>query len=265
MTITNTEYTLITGPTSGIGLALAEAFAARGDALFIVARRAGALEEVAQSLRTKFNVEVKTHLCDLSDATQVERLIDALQDIPLRLLVNNAGFATSGALVDLPWSGEAQQLQVNVVSLSRLCHGLGALMAKRGQGQILNVSSVSGFMPGPWMSTYAAGKAYVLNFSEGLREELAPRGVKVSVLCPGTTRSPFFEKAQIDIDKAAPAALVMTPKRVAQLTLQGLDRNDAIIVPRWTNKLMAFSPRLVPRGLLRHIVGKLYRSVAPPT
>ncbi len=258
-------FSLVTGPTSGIGLALAEALAARGDALLLVGRRGDALESVADDLRQRHAVEVRTLVCDLGDPAQVETLLERLDRESLRigLLVNNAGFATSGAFVDLPWAQEQQELQVNVLALVRLCHGIGGRMARAGEGQILNVSSVSGFMSGPWMSNYAAGKAYVLNFSEGLREELAPRGVKVSVLCPGTTASPFFDKARINVEKAAPPALVMQPADVARITLAGLAGNRAIIVPRWTNRVMAFSPRLVPRVLLRKIVGGLYRSVAP--
>ncbi|HEY0914603.1 MAG TPA: SDR family NAD(P)-dependent oxidoreductase, partial [Solimonas sp.] len=210
-------------------------------------------------------VEVQVRACDLAEPAQVTALLEALEreDVAIRLLVNNAGFATSGAFVDQPWSREWQQLQVNVVALTQLCHGIGRRMARTGTGQILNVASVSGFMPGPWMSNYAAGKAYVLNFSEGLREELAPLGVQVSVLCPGTTRSPFFDKAQIDINKAAPPALVMQPADVARVALAGLERNAAVIVPRWTNRVLAFSPRLAPRWLLRKVVGGLYRKVAP--
>lgn len=263
----NPTYSLVTGPTSGIGLALAEALAARGDALLLVGRRGDALQAVANELHQRHGTQVRTEVCDLADAAQVEALLALIEreSLNIGLLVNNAGFATSGDFVDMPWEGEQQELQVNVVSLVRLCHGIGRRMVAAGSGQILNVSSVSGFMSGPWMANYAAGKAYVLSFSEGLREELAPRGVKVSVLCPGTTASPFFDKARIDVAKAAPPALVMQPAAVARITLEALARNKAIIVPRWTNRVMAFSPRITPRVLLRKVVGGLYRSVAPKT
>lgn len=257
-------YSLVTGPTSGIGLALAEGLAARGDALILVARRAEALAKVAADLRGRYQVDVVERVADLADPAQVEALAQELERRePLKLLVNNAGFATCGAFVDLDWAGEAALLQVNINALTRLCHAAGRRMAQAGSGQILNVSSVSGFMPGPWMSSYAASKAYVLHFSEGLREELAPRGVGVSVLCPGTTRSPFFGKAGIDLGKIeSGGAPVMTPEAVARITLRALPRNPAIIVPRWINRLLAVSPRLGPRSLLRKVVGRLYKDAA---
>jgi short-subunit dehydrogenase len=261
------RYTLITGASSGIGLALAEAFAARGDALLLVARRAEVLARIADELRGRFKVTVETRSVDLADAAQLDAFCTELDGgaLDIGTLVNNAGFATSGGFLDNGWQDERELIQVNVTALAQLCHVVGQRMVAAGGGQILNVSSISGMMPGPWMANYAAAKAYVLNFSEGLREELAPRGVKVSVLCPGTTRSPFFARAGIDLAKLEQGPLVMSPESVAKITLAALARDTAIIVPRWYNKLLAISPRLGPRWLLRKVVGQLYKGVARPT
>lgn len=267
MSSVDRPFSLITGPTSGIGLALAEALARRGDALLLVGRSEQGLNRVAEDLRWRFSVQVQWLLADLAVPEQVERLLQNLSKNgpPIDLLVNNAGFASSGSFVRQPWQQEWQELQVNVLALTRLCHAIGRRMAEAGGGQILNVASTAAFMPGPWMTNYAAGKAYVLHFSEGLREELAPLGVKVSVLCPGTTRTPFFDKARIDVDKAAPAALVMRPEQVAEAALRGLQRNQAVIIPGFINRLLAFSPRLGPRWLARKVTGALYKKVAPPS
>jgi short-subunit dehydrogenase len=258
-----TAYTLITGATSGIGLALAHEFAARGDALLLVARRADALAETAAALRAQHHVEVLERVCDLSDSASVTALIDGIERDGLRIakLINNAGFATAGAFVDQSWQAERDLLMVNVLSLTQLCHAIGRHMVRAGSGHILNVSSITGFMPGPWMSNYAASKSYVLILSESLREELEPRGVKVSVLCPGTTRSPFFAKANIAIEKAAPDKLIMSPEEVARITLAAMDRNTMIIVPKFRNKILAIAPRLGPRWLLRKVVASLHKSV----
>lgn len=256
-------YTLITGATSGIGLALAHEFAGRGDALLLVARRADALAETAAMLRARHGVEVLERICDLADAAAVTALVDGIEQAGLQVvrLINNAGFATAGAFVDQSWHSERDLLMVNVLSLAQLCHAIGRQMVKAGSGQILNVSSITGFMPGPWMSNYAASKSYVLILSESLREELGPLGVQVSVLCPGTTRSPFFAKANIAIEKAAPDKLIMSPEEVARITAAALDRNVAIIVPKFRNKLLAIAPRLGPRWLLRKVVASLHKSV----
>ena len=256
-------YTLITGATSGIGLALAQVLAARGDALLLVGRRAEALADTAAAIRRQHGVEVLERVCDLADAASVDALVASIESEGLRIgkLINNAGFATSGAFIEQSWASERDLLQVNVMALAQLCHAIGRQMVRAGGGHILNVSSITGFMPGPWMSNYAASKSYVLIFSESLREELGPLGVKVSVLCPGTTRSPFFDKAKIAIEKAAPDRLIMSPEEVARITVVAMDRNPAIIIPKFRNKLLAIAPRLGPRWLLRKVVGALHRSV----
>jgi short-subunit dehydrogenase len=258
-----TAYTLITGATSGIGLALAEAFAKRGDALLLVGRRADALSDTAAALRAQHGVEVLERVCDLADAAAVTALVESIEREGLRVakLINNAGFATAGAFVEQSWQAERDLLMVNVLALTQLCHAIGRQMARAGSGHILNVASITGFMPGPWMSNYAASKSYVIILSESLREELAPLGVKVSVLCPGTTRSPFFAKANIAIEKAAPDKLIMSPAEVARITVAAMDRNPAIIVPKFLNKILAIAPRLGPRWLLRKVVGALHRGV----
>lgn len=168
------SYALITGASSGIGLALAEALARRGRNLILVARRRDALESIACELAQRFGVEVLFRLCDLSEPLQLSGLLLELEEGQwhVDLLVNNAGLGCAGPFLEQDWSRELEQLEVNVLALTRLCHALGQRMAEHGSGQILNVASVAAFQPGPWMSSYYASKAYVLHFSEGLREEL---------------------------------------------------------------------------------------------
>ncbi|WBH74308.1 hypothetical protein PALA13_00688 [Pseudomonas aeruginosa] len=180
------RYALITGASSGIGLALAEALARRGRALILVARQRDALESIAYELAQRFGVEVLFRTCDLSEPLQLSGLLHELEqgERQIDLLVNNAGIGTSGPFIDQEWAREQELIELNILALARLCHSLGARMAAQGGGQILNIASVAAFQPGAWMSNYYASKAYVLHFSEGLREELKERGVKVSVLCP---------------------------------------------------------------------------------
>lgn len=255
------SYALITGASSGIGLALAEALARRGRNLILVARRRDALESIACELAQRFGVEVLFRLCDLSEPLQLSGLLLELEEgqWQIDLLVNNAGLGCAGPFLEQDWSRELEQLEVNVLALTRLCHALGQRMAEQGGGQILNVASVAAFQPGPWMSSYYASKAYVLHFSEGLREELKIRGVRVSVLCPGPTHSAFFRAAQMDVTRLAGSKLMMSAEEVALLTVRALEKNRAIIIPGWRNRLLALSPRLGPRWLVRKLSGRLTR------
>lgn len=167
------------------------------------------------------------------------------------------------AFIDQEWAREQELIELNILALARLCHSLGARMAAQGGGQILNIASVAAFQPGAWMSNYYASKAYVLHFSEGLREELKGRGVKVSVLCPGPTRTAFFREAGMRLGRLDRSKLMMTPEEVALLALRGLDKNRALIVPGWRNRLLALSPRLAPRWLVRRLAARINASAVP--
>jgi uncharacterized protein len=260
------RYALITGASSGIGLALAEALARRGRNLILVARQRRALESIALELSQRFAVEVLFRTCDLSQPLQVSGLLHELEQSELRidLLVNNAGLGSSGAFIAQDWSREQKLIEVNVLALARLCHAIGASMARQGGGQILNVASLAAFQPGAWMSNYYASKAYVLHFSEALREELKQQGVSVSVLCPGPTRSAFFRNAGIDERPLQGRKLLMGAEELALLTVRALEKKRAVIIPGWRNRLLAMAPRLAPRWLVRRLAALINRRFARP-
>lgn len=260
------RYALITGASSGIGLALAEALARRGRHLLLIARQRDALESIACELTQRFGVEVLFRCCDLAEPLQVSGLLMELEqgEREFDLLVNNAGIGTSGAFVDQDWGREQELIELNILAMARLCHAIGGMMASRGGGQILNIASVAGFQPGAWMSNYYASKAYVLHFSEGLREELRARNVKVSVLCPGPTRTAFFRGAQLRIGKLDGSKLMMSPEEVALVAVRALEKNRAIIIPGWRNRLSTLFPRLAPRWLVRRVFGRGIRGFAQP-
>ena len=158
---------------------------------------------------------------------------------------------------------EQDLIEVNILALTRLCHAIGNSMALQGGGQILNVASVAAFQPGPWMSTYYASKAYVLHFSEGLRVELKKCAIKVSVLCPGPTRTAFFRTAQLDSEKLTNSKLLMSPEEVALYTVRALEKNKAIIIPGRRNRWLAFLPRLGSRWLTRTVAGMINKAYCP--
>ncbi|MET0612348.1 MAG: SDR family oxidoreductase [Pseudomonas caspiana] len=258
-----TRYALITGATSGIGLAMAEALARRGRSLLLVARQRDLLETIAIELTQRFGVEVLIRACDLGEPLRLSGFLLELEEEgahQIDLLVNCAGIGTSGPFLAQDWGLEQDLIDLNILALTRLCHTVGNLMALQGGGQILNVASVAAFSPGPWMSTYYASKAYVLHFSEGLREEVKKNGIKVSVLCPGPTRTGFFRTAQLQVGKRGDQKM-MSPEEVALYTVRALAKNRAVIIPGWRNRLIAFSPRMVSRWMSRCIAGLINKSV----
>ncbi|MEG5264480.1 SDR family oxidoreductase [Pseudomonas sp. JDS28PS106] len=256
-----TRYALITGASSGIGLAMAEALARRGRSLILVARRRDLLETIALELTQRFDVEVLFRACDLGEPLRLSGFLLELEDgaHQIDLLVNAAGIGSGGPFLAQDWSTEQDLIDLNILALTRLCHTVGNLMAVQGGGQILNVASVAGFKPGPWMSTYSASKAYVLHFSEAFREEARKSGVKVSVLCPGPTRTAFFRTARLQVNEQN----MMTPEEVALYTVRALAKNRAVIIPGAGNRWRAFSPRLVSRWLARQISGYRNKACCP--
>src|SRR5471032_297242 len=261
-----TRYALITGASSGIGLAMAEALARRGRSLILVARQRDQLETIAIELNQRFGVEVLFHACDLGEPLRLSGFLLELEDgeRQIDLLVNCAGIGTCGNFLAQEWALEQDLIDVNVLALSRLCHTVGNLMAIQGGGQILNVAALAAFKPGPWMSVYHASKAYVLSFSEALREELKKTGIKVSVLCPWPTRTSFFHTAGLQIGKLADSKRMMSPEEVALYTVRALAKNRAIIIPgSWRNRFSAFSPRLGSRWLTRKLSGRHNKAQCP--
>lgn len=254
------ETVLITGASAGIGYELARCFARGGDRLILVSRSESRLNQVAEELRKEYQADVHVYPADLSKPGEAAALFHRLMDAGLQVdvLVNNAGYGLNGPFVENDYIEESGMVQVNVTALMELCHLFGAQMVSRGRGKILNVASTAAFQPGPLMSNYYATKAYVLSFSEGLAEELRPRGVTVSVLCPGATRTDFFDRAGMHGVRLADGMVpVMKADRVARAGYRGLRKGRVIIIPGIVNKFTAQSVRFTPRWLVRKLAGYL--------
>lgn len=263
----STTYALVTGASSGLGLALAEALARRGRNLILVARQRDALESIACELSLRFDVEVLFRVCDLGKPLQLTGLTLELEESGLHidLLVNNAGIGNAGEFVDQEWSDAQALLELNVLAVARLSQALGQQMKLRGHGQILNVASLGAFQPGPFMANYFASKSYVLHLSEALRQELAPHGVKVSVLCPGPLATAFFRRARLDSKLLRQRQLLANPEEVALIAMRGLDKNRAIIIPEWRQRWLPQLLRLSPRTLTRYLAARIIRAQLPPS
>jgi short-subunit dehydrogenase len=248
-----TRRALVTGPTAGIGLEFARQLAARDHDLVLVARDVERLEAVAAEVRTAYGVTVEVLPADLSDRTQLARVEARLADPdrPVDVLVNNAGFGLKGRFLDNSVEQEQAHLDVLVVAVMRLCHAALGPMVERRSGQVVNVSSVAGFLP---RGTYSAAKAYVTKFSEWAHNEYADQGVQVMALCPGFVRTEFHQRMQVGRD-SAPSFLWLEASDLVAAALADLDAGKAISVPTLRYKAIVTGARYVPAGLLQRFQG----------
>jgi len=245
--------TLITGASAGLGVEFARQCVKRGEEVILVARRRDRLNKLAAELG-------KAHViaADLSKPKAAEKLFAevASRGLWVRTLINNAGFGLRGRFDALALDRQLEMIDLNIRSLTNLAFVALDNMRAHGGGAILNVASTAAFQPGPNMAVYFATKAYVLSFTEALHEEWKDRGIKVSALCPGPTRTEFGDVAGIktlgSFDR-----LAMEAEPVVRAGLEGLDRNQAVVIPGVPNKIGAWSTRLAPRSTVRKIAGSL--------
>ena len=240
---------LVTGATSGIGLAFCRELAERGNDLVIVARRRARLENVFDELRARHSINVEILAADLSKRAQLRRVADRLadRDRPIDLLVNNAGFGTSKSFLKGDLADEEAMFDVLCRAVLVLSHAGALSMKDRGRGAIVNVSSVAGFIP---MGTYGAAKGWTLAFTETLAHELAGSGVSATVLCPGFTRTEMHERADGEVSKL-PKVMWLEPDRLVRDCLDDVKAGKVISVPGVQYKLIAGVAEVAPRGLVR--------------
>lgn len=251
-----TETALVTGASSGIGRELARLFAADGSDLVLVARRQGRLEMLADELRAAHGVTVHVLAKDLARPEAPAEIFDEMVRLALAIdvLVNNAGFGARGPVAEIEARRQVDMVQVNVTALTHLTRLFLPGMLERRRGAILNVGSSAGFQPVPNLSVYAATKAAVLSFTEGLAEELRGSGVTATVLAPGATATEFAAVAGMEGTRLFEAA-VMDAATVARAGYDGMRAGKVVVVPRLRNKLSALAVRVVPRALVRRGAG----------
>jgi short-subunit dehydrogenase len=246
------DYAVVTGASSGIGLQFAKSLAKRGYNLVLVARRTDRLEALKHEI-TQSNIQpVDIHVVslDLSEADAPDKLFafTQLHQLPVSVLINNAGFGTSGHFLKVPILKTIEMLQLNIVTLTKLTYLFGNEMVKNGNGYILQVSSVGAFQPSPYFAAYSATKSYVMLFSEALDYELKNSNVSVTTLYPGATKTEFFEVADQQVNKLVSMTL-MTAQQVADLALDAMFRRKRSIVPGFINKVSTFLAQMSPRKL----------------
>jgi short-subunit dehydrogenase len=259
--------TLITGASSGIGLALAREFARHGHPLVIVAPVEPELRELATKLTAEFGITVLPIAKDLSAETAANEIFDSLINagVSVEILVNNAGLGQRGLFWETPLDRDIEILRVNIESTLRLTKRLLPPMIERKRGRILNTASIAGFEPGPLLAVYHASKAFVLSWSEALATELADAqtGVTLTTLCPGPTDTDFFPKADMVDTKVFQKGSVMGPQEVAEAGYEALMKGERILVPGAMNKAMVVGRRMMPIAAQARMNEKMYEEVSP--
>jgi uncharacterized protein len=252
------KTTLITGASGGIGEAFARRLAADGENVLLVARSEDKLAIICNELGRERGVNAQYVALDLTAEGAGAQLFDETvkRGLEVETLINNAGFGSMGDFLKLDLETELRMIDLNVRALVDLSYRFLAPMRERRRGTILNVASTAAFQPVPFMTTYAATKAFVLSFSIGLWEENRPFGVHVMALCPGVTETNFFAAAHID---KPPMRVAETPEQVVETAMRGLKRRKSHIISGWSNFLMTESERLVPRSLVARVVGSALR------
>jgi uncharacterized protein len=252
------KWALITGASAGIGTALARELAAGGTNLVLTARRRDRLVGLAAELSAKHNIRALVCVADLAQPLGPQQIFSFTEEknIAIDLLANNAGFGAYGEFHKVPLDRLVEMTQVNVTAVVHMTHLYLPGMIARGSGDILIVASTAAFQAVPYITTYAATKAFDLYFAEGLAEEVRPYGVRVCALCPGSTATEFFQVAgQRNHTRLAPE----TAEKVAHVGLAALAAGKSSVISGFANWLGAETVRLAPRRTVARIAAGIFR------
>lgn len=250
---------LITGASDGLGKEFALQYAKKGYKVVLVSRNVEKLKSVASEI-THEGGSAEIITTDLTSPYAAESIFQQLNDKELQIhtLVNNAGLGDHGDFISCDLKKQEAIIEVNVNSLTKLTRLALNHMNNLNSGLILNVASTAAFQPGPFMSVFFASKAYVLSFSEALKNELNGSGIKVCCLCPGPIDTPFLKNSKMEESSGIKTIKPMSAKAVVKEAFKGIKKNKTVIIPGFFNKLISIAYRLLPRNLVtslsRHIV-----------
>jgi uncharacterized protein len=248
---------LVTGASSGIGSEIARLLAERGHALVLVARRKDRLTALADELNEAYGVRTETIAADLAKPTPRGRIAGRIEELGLEVevLINNAGFATGGEpFYKADPDREIEQVRVDVEAVVALTSAFLPAMVERSRGAILNVASTAGMQPIPYSAGYSAAKAYVLNFSEAIHQEVRGKGVTVTALAPGPVDTDFWQIAGWEtstgksFERSVPGALI-TPQQAARAGVEGLERGERVVVPGLPIRAAMLASRYIPHAV----------------
>lgn len=251
------SHVLITGATAGIGYELAKKFAKDNNNLILIARDKNKLIKVKEELEI-YNINVDVLSVDLADNNACDKIFTFVDEknLTVDILINNAGIGSFGEFSNIPMEKELDLIDINIKSLTELTKHFLYKMVENENGIIMNVSSTAAFCAGPKMAVYYASKAYVLNFTEALNEEVKGKGVQVSCLCPGAVNTEFQSKSGIK-KNANVNKNIMSAKKVAEIAYKNLKKGKVIIIPGFKNKMLVNMNKFLPRIISRKIILKM--------
>ena len=254
---------LITGASYGIGATFARELAGRKTDLILVARSEDKLQQLATELQEQHGIKAEAIAQDLTEPAAGTKLFESVtqKGSTVDLLINNAGFGDYGIFVDRDLQRQLDMVQLNIKVLVELTYLFLNQMRERSSGSIINVSSIGGFQPIPYMSVYAASKAFVLSFTEALRAENQNTGVTFQALCPGPTESNFFENAKFPQSVSATSSQnYASSEEVVRDSLDALEKNQSnVVTGSFINQVIVNLPRFLPRELLVNAIEKQFR------
>jgi len=258
---------LITGASGGIGEALTNRLAKKKQNLLLVARNASKLDLQCKQLSEKFGINAQFIAADLAKPHAAAHVFAETQQrgMEIEMLINNAGIGSGGEFSKINLQSELELLQLNILSLVALTHLFLPQMQQRKSGTIINVASMTAFMPVPYMATYAASKVFVRSFTEAIAQECTPYNIHIMLFCPGLTKTNFNRAAGIENEKAKGlsadynSASLQTPEQVADELLKALDKRKPFAVSGRTNRLGVKILALIPNSLIARNMALSYR------
>ncbi|KPB03407.1 SDR family NAD(P)-dependent oxidoreductase [Bacillus sp. CHD6a] len=248
---------LITGASTGIGKQFAYSLAEKGYNVVLVSRSKNKLEQLAKDIQMKFGVNTYVIPKDLSKEYAAQEVYDEVRskELSINMLVNNAGAGTTGELLDNTLEKNHQQVMLNVNSVVNMTQLFLKDMVSRASGEIINVASMASFQPIPYMSIYAATKAFVLSFTEGLHEEYKGKGIRIMAVCPGNTQTEFFNEAPDSIK----VGKMRTSKQVVDTALRGISKKKSFVIDGKLNSFTALLPRILPKRTIVRVSASLMK------
>ena len=254
-------FALITGASGGIGLSIAHELAQRKMDLLLVARSEEKLLTEKKHLVEKYKVQVEVLGLDLSIPNSSKSVMDwiASHHFEVTILVNNAGYGIWGNVEKTPLEDLSNMMQLNMITLVELCHGMLLELKKHHRSYILNVASTAAYQAVPTLATYAASKSFVVLFTRGLRKELQPSTVSVTCLSPGATSTNFIDRAGMATLKERAEKFSMSSEEVARIGVNGMLKGKAEVIPGFMNWISVQLTYLLPKGLIETIAAGLYK------